>query len=44
LRVFAHEEGQQFVGTVEVVEIERVEPDVLADEILEKTRRRRFRF
>ena len=34
-RVLAHEEGEEFVGAVEVVEVDRGEADVLADEVLE---------
>ena len=34
-RVFAHEEGDQFVAAGEVVEADQVEADVLADEVLE---------
>ena len=34
-RVFAHEEGEQFVAVVEVVQVHRVEADVFADEVLE---------
>jgi len=34
-RVLSHEEGQEFVGAVEVMEVDRGEPDVLADEVLE---------
>ena len=35
LSVLAHEEGKQFVGAVEVVEVHRIKTDVFADEILE---------
>src|SRR5205814_2184889 len=34
-RVRAHEERQEFVGAVEMVEVDRVEADILPDEILE---------
>ena len=34
-RVFAHEEGEQFVAAGGVVEVDWVEADVLADEVLE---------
>ena len=33
--VFANEEGEQFVAAVEAVEVDRVEPDGFADEVLE---------
>ena len=33
--VLAHEEGEEVVGAVEVVQGDRLEPDVLADEVLE---------
>src|SRR4051812_34041323 len=37
--IFAHEEGEEFVGAVEVMELDRIEADVRADEVLEFARR-----
>ena len=34
-RVFAHEEGEQFVAAGEVMQVHGVEADVFADEVLE---------